>query len=154
LTNEPEFRPLLRTLEQGPLHPFADFETVADIPREGAAVYTIWDDAGALIYVGVSGRSATSRTGPWGRLRSHWRGKRSGDQFCVYVADHYVLPELSEEQVQAIAANDPSLFMDDLVASVIRERFSFRLTVVPDYSTALKLEAAIKSGELAAGTPA
>jgi hypothetical protein len=32
-------------------------------------------------------------------------------------------------------------------------RFSFRLAVVPDYSTALKLETAIKSGELAAGTP-
>jgi hypothetical protein len=32
---------------------------LTDIPRAGAAIYTIWDDAGELIYVGVSGRSAT-----------------------------------------------------------------------------------------------
>jgi hypothetical protein len=144
---------LLERLENGPLHRFADFETLADLPREGAAVYTIWDDEGALVYVGVSGRSATSTTGPWGRLRSHWNGRRSGDQFCVYVADHYVLPELSQEQIEAIAAREPSLFLDDLVASVIRDRFSFRVEVVPDYSTALTLETAVKSGDLTAGRP-
>jgi hypothetical protein len=127
-----DFEAALGRLENGPLHRFADFETVADLPREGAAIYTIWDDAGDLIYVGVSGRSATSTTGPWGRLRSHWNGRRSGDQFSVYVADHYVLPELSQEQVEAIAAKEPSLFMDDLVAAVIRERFSFRVVVVPE----------------------
>jgi hypothetical protein len=93
---------VLRRLETGPLHRFADFETVADLPRKGAAVYTIWDDEGALVYVGVSGRSATSKTGPWGRLRSHWNGRRSGDQFCVYVADHYVLPELRDQIWPAI----------------------------------------------------
>jgi hypothetical protein len=153
LTDEPDVKPLLEALEEGPLHRFADFDTVADLPREGAAVYTIWDDAGALVYVGVSGRSATSSTGPWGRLRSHWSGRRSGDQFCVYVADHYVLPELSAGQVEAIAAKEPSLFMDDLVAAVIRDRFSFRVVVVPAYSTAITLETAVKSGELAAGRP-
>jgi hypothetical protein len=144
---------VLGRLQNGPLHRFADFETVADLPREGAAVYTIWDDEGALIYVGVSGRSATSTTGPWGRLRSHWNGRRSGDQFCVYVADHYVLPDLSTEQIQAIAAKEPSLLMDDLIAAVIRDRFSFRIAVVPDYATAIKVEITIKSGQLSAGPP-
>ena len=84
---------LLHELERGPLHRFGDFKTLADIPRTGAAVYTIWDEESALIYVGVSGRSETSTRGPWGRLRSHWNGRRSGDQFAVYVADHHVLPK-------------------------------------------------------------
>ena len=83
---------------------FADFPTLTDLPRTGAAIYTIWDYAGALVYVGVSGRSATSTTGPWGRLRSHWGGRRSGDQFWVYVADHYFLPDLTRDQFEAIAA--------------------------------------------------
>jgi hypothetical protein len=148
----PDLDAVLGRLETGPLHRFADFEMVADLPREGAAVYTIWDDEGALVYVGVSGRSATSKTGPWGRLRSHWNGRRSGDQFCVYVADHYVLPDLSPQQIEEIAAKEPSLFMDDLVASVIRDR-SFRIAVVPDYSGAIKVETAIKSGQLSAGPP-
>jgi hypothetical protein len=84
----PVTEPMLEALESGRLHRFSDFPTLTDLPRSGAAVYTVWDDAGALIYVGVSGRNAASPTGRWGRLRSHWNGRRSGDQFCVYVADH------------------------------------------------------------------
>ena len=144
---------VLDALEHGPLHRFSDFPELADIPRAGAAVYTVWDDAGGLVYAGVSGRSRTSKTGPWGRLRSHWIGRRSSDQFCVYVADHYVLPGLTREQVDAIADAEPSLFLDDLVAAVIRKRFAFRVVVVPDYSTALGVERSIKSGVLAAGRP-
>lgn len=111
---------LTAELEHGGLHRFADFPTLADLPRQGAAIYTIWDDAGAFIYVGVAGRNPSGKRGPWGRLRSHWNGRRSGDQFCVYVADHYVLPELTREQVEAIAAQESTLFMDDLVATRAR----------------------------------
>ena len=46
------------------------------------------------------------------RLRSHASGRRSGDQFCVYVADHYVMPELTREQITAI--RDGELSMDEL----------------------------------------
>jgi hypothetical protein len=145
--------PMLEALESGPLHRFSDFPTLTDLPRTGAAVYTIWDDAGALIYVGVSGRNSASTTGPWGRLRSHWNGRRSGDQFCVYVADHYVLPTLTREQVGAIAAPDPTLSMDDLVANHVRAHFGFRVAEAADYSTALATENAIKAGALGAGPP-
>jgi hypothetical protein len=144
---------LLHELEHGPIYRFGDFKTLADLPRTGAAVYTIWDDDGALIYVGVSGRSETSRRGPWGRLLSHWNGRRTGDQFAVYVADHYVLPTLTREQIEAIAAPEPTLYMDDLVAAFVREHFAFRLAVAPDYSTALATEDAIKDGYLAAVGP-
>jgi hypothetical protein len=151
---DPNLRPLLSDLESGPLHRFADFESVAaDLPRTGALVYTIWDDARALIYVGVSGRNPTSQTGPWRRLRAHWTGRRSGNQFAIYVADHYVLPELSRDQIEAIAADDPSLFVDDLVARVVRERFSFRVAIAPDYTSALGVETAVKAGELSGRRP-
>jgi hypothetical protein len=140
-------------LEHGPLRRFEDFKTYDDLPRDGAAIYTIWDDEGALVYVGISGRSPTSKRGPWGRMRSHWNGRRSGDQFCVYVADHYVLPELTREQIEAIAAPEPTLFMDDLVAKFVRERFTFRLAVAPSYAIASVVEGTIKGGGLSVGPP-
>lgn len=145
--------PLLEALEHGEAHRFSDFPALTALPRSGAAIYTIWDDSGSLIYVGVSGRSTESRTGPWGRLRSHWNGRRSGDQFCVYVADHYVLPALTPDQVAAIAASDPTVFVDELVAQTVRAQFSFRIACAPDYAAALATENAIKGGALAAGQP-
>jgi hypothetical protein len=85
---------LIGQLEHGPLHRFADYATLTDvIPGSGAGVYTIWDDAGGLVYTGIAGRNPAGK-GLASRLRSHASGRRSGDQFCVYVADHYVLPEL------------------------------------------------------------
>lgn len=140
-------------LEYGPAYSFAEFPTLSHIPRSGAAVYTIWDAERRLIYVGVSGRSTTSTTGPWGRLRSHYTGRRSGDQFCVYVADHYVLPRLSRRDVEAIADDPPRLLMDDLVAAHVRQEFFFRFARVPDYRTALAVEESIKAGGLNAGPP-
>jgi hypothetical protein len=44
---------LLRQLEWGPAYRFGECSTLADvIPGSGAGVYSIWDEAGALIYVG------------------------------------------------------------------------------------------------------
>src|SRR4051794_12863720 len=83
----------LRELEYGAAYRFAEHSTLrAVIPGSGAGVYTIWDDDGAFIYVGAAGRNPDG-TGLASRLRSHHRGRRSGDQFCVYVADHYVMPK-------------------------------------------------------------
>jgi len=100
----------LIALSGGPLHSFADWPD-ATVPIFGAGVYTIWDAHGRFIYVGMSGRSITSATRPrntphglYTRLHSHASGRRSGDQFCVYVADRLVLPSLSAEEIQAIAS--------------------------------------------------
>src|SRR5205823_546863 len=83
---------LLDQLEHGPLYRFADYATLTTvIPSSGAGVYTIWDDHGALIYAGIAGRNPNG-TGLASRLRSHASGRRSGDQFCVYVADHLRAP--------------------------------------------------------------
>jgi hypothetical protein len=71
----------------------------------------------------------------------------------VYVADHYVLPALTRAQVDAIAADPPTLFLDDLVAEVVQTHFGFRFAPVSDYATALAVEAAVRRGVLAAGPP-
>lgn len=107
----------LENLAHGRLHRFSEFAVLGEIvPKSGAGVYTIWDDAGGLVYVGVAGRNPTG-TGLANRLRSHASGRRSGDQFCVYVADHYVMPELTREQVEAIRDGQLSMEVSSATAS-------------------------------------
>src|SRR5271166_936716 len=92
-------------LGRGTLYSFRDWPN-PDVPRHGAGVYTIWHQDGRFIYVGMSGRAITkdtaARNTPFGiytRLRSHASGRRSGDQFCVYVAD-------SSRSADAVAPGD------------------------------------------------
>jgi hypothetical protein len=142
---------LIEELEKGPLHRFAEYATLTDvIPASGAGVYTVWDDAGGLVYAGIAGRNPAGK-GIASRLRSHASGRRSGDQFCVYVADHYVLPELTREQIEAI--RDSRLSMDALVREKIHAEFGFRFVVVNDYAAAMQVENAVKGGRLGAGRP-
>ena len=61
--------------------------------------------------------------------------------------------KLTAEQIMRIAAPEPTLFMDDLVAKFVRERFAFRLAVVADFRTAIAVENVIKSGGLGAVGP-
>lgn len=140
---------IVETLLAGPAHRFAD-GIAAEIPTSGAGVYTIWDEDGDLVYVGVAGRNPTG-AGLASRLRSHGSGRRSGDQFCVYVADHYVLPELTRDQIKAIVASD--LSMDSLVREKVNNSFMFRVAPAADYSAALALENWVKSGSATCGPP-
>jgi hypothetical protein len=136
----------LAQLKDGQLHRFSDYATLGDVvPRGGAGVYTIWDDAGSLVYVGIAGRNPDGK-GLDGRLRSHASGRRSGDQFCVYVADHYVMPNLTREQIDAI--RDSRLYMDGLVHDYVHQQFAFRLSAVANYAEALAIENAVKAGAL------
>jgi hypothetical protein len=68
----------LRALKDGPVHRFSEFRTLGDVvPSASAGVYTIWDESGRLVYVGIAGRNPDG-TGLDGRLRSHASGRRSG----------------------------------------------------------------------------
>jgi len=152
--SEPE---LFDSLERGPLHWFREWPN-AEVPPFGAGVYTVWDNAGALIYVGMSGRTididTKPRTKPYGlytRLASHAAGRRSGDQFCVYVADRLVLPSLTSEQVRLIGAG--ALQFDALVRSHIQNHLGYRLALVSSGAQARRLEGQIKGGVLSAGAP-
>src|SRR5262245_26071448 len=135
-------------LSQGIAHAFASWPNPS-VPAFGAGVYTIWHNDGRFIYVGMSGRGITADTirrntpqGLYTRLQSHASGRRSGDQFCVYVADRLVLPTLSEGHISAIASGRHQ--MDAFVRQYIHENLSYRFVMLPDGAAAYTLETTIK----------
>lgn len=133
----------LTSLGSGPIHWFADWP-VADLPVTGSAVYTIWNREGAFIYVGMSGRSTTATgKGPFGRLHSHASGRRSGDQFCIYVCDRLVLPGL-HNRLTEIAEGTLSLDME--TRAFIHAELGFRYLVVFSPAEAFALETLIQRG--------
>ena len=106
----------------------------------------------------MSGRGMTADTvrqgkprGIYTRLESHFSGRRSGDQFCVYVADRFVLPTLSYEDTMAIASRRYQ--MDALIRRYIHENLSYRFVILADDKAAYALEAAIKAGKWEFGRP-
>jgi hypothetical protein len=148
---------LATELGEGATHSFASWPNSL-VPNFGAGVYTIWHQDGRFIYVGMSGRGITTDTvrrntpqGIYTRLQSHASGRRSGDQFCVYVADRLVLPALSQEDVAAIAAGRHQ--MDAFVRRYIHENLSYRFVVLPDGAAAYAVETTIKNGGWGHGRP-
>ena len=148
---------LIADLAQGPVCSFADWPNPL-VPTFGAGVYTIWHKDGHFIYVGMSGRGMNAETvrrntpqGIYTRLQSHASGRRSGDQFCVYVADRLVLPTLSQEDIAAIASGRHQ--MDAFVRRYIHENLCYRFVILPDGAAAYAVEAAIKSGVWEHGRP-
>ena len=146
----------LEKLASGPLFSFASWKDAA-VPIATAGVYSIWDSAGTLIYVGMSGRGMSNehltasqsegrKRGLYTRLHSHASGARSGDQFCVYIADRFVLPTLTEDQVKAIS--ERTISYDHLVRSHIRAHLSYRFAVTHDGPEATSLEREARSGAL------
>jgi hypothetical protein len=145
----------LQELECGEAHRFSA-GAHPDTPRVCCGVYTVWDGS-ALIYVGHAGRAVDGatgqrRTGLADRLHHHSTGRRSGDQFCVYVADRLVLPALSEADLTDVA--NGHLLLDDFVYVYVQDRLSYRVTITPDVLVARAVEDAARSGELVAGKPA
>lgn len=104
---------------------------------QGPGVYAIWQGQ-RLIYIGMSGRSESQKSGLRTRLVSHGSGRRSGDQFCVYVADRLVLPTLTSEQIVAIASN--AVRFDELLQTFIQRELSFRFIAQPGPQSAFELE--------------
>lgn len=76
-------------------------------------------------------------------------GRRSGDQFCVYVGDRYVVRMLTEEERVAIGA--AQLSMDEKIRDYVRAHLAFRYVEVGDYATAMRVENAVKGGALGTG---
>ena len=146
-----------RALADGPLRWFRDWPD-ASVPSFGAGVYTIWDTDGRFIYVGMSGRGIKAGMAipnrPHGlvtRLHSHAQGRRSGDQFCVYVADRFVLPTLSKQNVDEIASGIHSL--DAHVRLYIHQHLGYRFSLCGDGAEAVAIEREIKLGEWLHGKP-
>ncbi|MCP1837118.1 hypothetical protein ACVIHI_001506 [Bradyrhizobium sp. USDA 4524] len=144
-------------LADGTAHQFGQWPN-PKVPKFGAGVYTIWHSDGAFVYVGMSGRGISEATVPrntphgiYTRLHSHASGRRSGDQFCVYVADRFVLPMLTQEDIAAITSGRHQ--MDTYVRRYIHENLLYRYLIVQDGRTAPAIEAAIKAGTWGRGRP-
>jgi hypothetical protein len=146
---------LLEQLEDGALIRFRDWDPRTErLSEKGAGVYTIWNREGDLMYVGVGGRPsarAPQGRGLFGRLKAHASGVRSGDQFCVYVADRLVLPELSRQEIVDISERESSF--DKKVREFIHEHLGFRWGTSRDFRAAIATEESIKAGILRAGPP-
>ena len=146
---------LLGQLEDGPLTRFRDWDPRTDrLSEKGAGVYTIWNREGELMYVGVGGRpsaGAPQGRGLFGRLKAHASGVRSGDQFCVYVADRLVLPGLSRQEIVDISEREASF--DKKVREYVHEHLGFRWGTARDFQAAIATEESIKAGILRAGPP-
>ena len=146
-------------LGDGPACQFADWPHPA-IPNGLIGVYTIWR-GDQLIYVGMAGGAITPgpvtegvsgrSTGLRGRLAAHASGYRSGDQFCVYVFDRLILPDLTQEQIQGAAHGRLSL--DQLTRHFIRQTLSYRFITVKDAATARAIEKKIQRHGLAGQMP-
>jgi hypothetical protein len=89
--------------------------------------------------------------GLFSRLNSHASGRRSGDQFCVYVCDRFVVPNLTTPQQHEIARG--TLSLDVLTREFISEELAYRYVRTAGGDEAFKLEREVQRGALAAGRP-
>jgi predicted house-cleaning noncanonical NTP pyrophosphatase (MazG superfamily) len=152
----------LAPLESGERYRFRDWP---DSPVEtvAAGVYTIWE-GDTFVYVGYAGRDLTAKDianadqksrkaiGLRDRLDHHASGARSGDQFCVYVCDRYVLAALSDSDRSQIKDGDLRL-LNARTRQHIRDHYDYRYVPTPDGQTARILERAVQGGALKAGKP-
>jgi hypothetical protein len=117
-------------LNHQPVHRFADWPN-KDVPKGKPGVYLIYHRKD-LKYVGMAVANL------YGRLNQHARGKRSGDQFCVYVGDRLVMPKLGIDQMKGVFSGEYSL--DAAIKEFVRSQLSYRYLVVEDDPTARALE--------------
>ena len=117
-------------LNRQPVHRFADWPN-RDVPKGKPGVYLIYHE-GRWIYIGMSFKNLQSR------LSSHASGRRSGDQFCVYVGDRLVMSKLSIDQMKGVFSGEYSL--DDAIKEFVRSQLSYRYLVDADDPTARALE--------------
>ena len=122
----------------------------------------MWRD-GALLYAGMAGRGLTQEraahtlalggkpTGLVTRLASHASGRRSGDQFCVYVCDRFVVPDLTADDLAELRHG--ARLLDGRTRAFVRDRLAYRFALTPDGSSAHAVEAAVRRGAWAAGPP-
>ena len=118
------------------------------IPKNGSIIYSVWDINEQFIYIGISGlQKSLEKRNPLSRMISHASGVRSGDQFCVYIHDFFVIPNLLKEKDYKPERGS----LDKLTKQYIHENLSYRfISFNSDDSDAIvrRLENEIKSGAL------
>jgi hypothetical protein len=106
-----------------------------------------------MAYSGDDGAAtnASSRRGLRGRLGQHVSGYRSGDMFCVYIADLFVMPTLTAAEIAAIARRE--LSFDRKIRAFVRDELSYScISVAPDLVRQVE-RAALRDGLPGVGLP-
>ena len=78
-------------------------------------------------------------------------GRRSGDQFCVYISDLFVLQNLSSQDIVLISKREKRI--DDYVRDYIRNNLSFRYVLIQNVVDCFSLEKFIQIQGLNGKTP-
>ena len=93
------------------------------ISNNGSIIYSVWDKEDKFIYIGISGlQKSLEKRSPLSRMVSHCSGMRSGDQFCVYIHDFYVIPKLIQQGEYTASKG----FLDKLTKEYIHNNLSYR----------------------------
>jgi hypothetical protein len=126
---------------------------IKHIPEYGSILYTVFLDSKEFIYVGIGGLSGKSvkERNPRSRIIQHAQGRRSGDQFCIYIQDFYVIPLLFVDKYVPKKG-----YLDELTKEFIQKRLTYRYIVFQtDDSDKVvrKLEREIQSNEHGHGLP-
>jgi hypothetical protein len=97
------------------------------IAEYGSILYAVFLDRSEFIYVGIGGTmgKTVEDRNPRSRIKQHAQGWRSGDQFCIYIQDFYVIPELVKTDYKAKKG-----YLDQLTRDFIQSRLTYRYLVI------------------------
>ena len=128
-------------------------KNINHIPSFGSIIYTVFLDRSEYIYVGIGGLSGKSvqERNPRSRIIQHAQGRRSGDQFCIYIQDFYVIPQLLKADYTPKKG-----YLDQLTKEFIQSRLTYRYLVVQteDSNTVVRqLERELQSNKYGHGVP-
>ena len=134
------------------LRPFTT-SNINDIPEYGSILYTVFRDQKEFIYVGIGGLSGKTvkERNPRSRIIQHSQGRRSGDQFCIYIQDFYVIPSLIGKSYEPKKG-----YLDALTKEFIKSRLTYRYIVIQSDDSdkvVRRLEREIQSNEHGHGFP-
>jgi len=126
------------------------------IPKFGSIIYTIWNNADEWIYVGIGGLGQSPSTplhkrNPVSRIQQHKSGRRSGDQFCIYVHDCFVVPKLDNTKYKFVKGA-----LDHQTKNYIQENLFYRFVVIQNEESiqlVRKIESQLKNGLEGFGKP-
>jgi hypothetical protein len=118
------------------------------IPNKGSIIYSVWDGDEQFIYIGISGlQKSLNRRNPISRMQSHASGRRSGDQFCIYIHDIFVIPGL----IKTGEYESERGWLDKVTQKYIHDNLRYRfVSFLSDDSDGIvrKLENKIKKGDM------
>ena len=110
-------------------------------------------DGANFIYVGIGGLAGASvhDRNPRSRIIQHAQGRRSGDQFCIYIQDFYVIPAIISTTYEPKKG-----YLDTLTKEFIQTRLTYRYLVIQteDSDKAVRrLERELQNNEHGFGVP-